>query len=564
MKNYYGIDFDKKRTELLSSKTAAPMIKEIVARADAALEKTYAALKFSDYMLFAETGDRKTFQLPFSERRNDCSYLSIAYWLSEDEKYKKPLEDLIFHICDEFTWCLPAHSLIWGTPTAEQILREVDLRQAETSRLLTDIYLLLGDKLHYLVKQRIEFEIRRRVFDSFKYKEFHWLKPSCKTNWAAVCAGGILNPLLLFGTKEQIDDILPALYEAIEHFLLGFGDDGCCMEGCSYWSFGFEYFVLFAKHIFEYTGGEVNYFAREKVKAIATFIQRARLTESTTVTFSDCNPGLSFSPGLLSFLKTVYPDDIKLPPLKYGTRIGNIYSMKELLWFISDYKEDALVDGASYFENAEWYISRYPKYSFAAKAGHNNEPHNHNDIGSFLVVTADEKMPLVDLGAGEYTAFTFDENHRYKMIEHASFGHSVPIINGKYQIEGEEYRATNVFATESSFSFDMEGAYESGLVKKLRRTFELSCDGITLCDRVEYSDATESITERFVSTVKPEMGDGSVKIGGVRMLYDKERYTPSLGIDSYVNHQVERVDIYLLDFTSKNERETEFRFEIAI
>ena len=268
MKNYYGIDFTKKRTELLSSRTAAPMIKEVVARADAALEKTYAALKFSDYMLFAETGDRKTFQLPFSERRNDCSYLSIAYWLSEDEKYKKPLEDLIFHICDEFTWCLPAHSLIWGTPTAEQILREVDLRQAETARLLTDIYLLLGDKLHYLVKQRIEFEIRRRVIDSFKYKEFHWLKPSCKTNWAAVCAGGILNPLLLFGTKEQIDEILPALYEAIEHFLLGFGDDGCCMEGCSYWSFGFEYFVLFAKHIFEYTGGEVNYFAREKVTVV--------------------------------------------------------------------------------------------------------------------------------------------------------------------------------------------------------------------------------------------------------------------------------------------------------
>ena len=51
--------------------------------------------------------------------------------------------------------------------------------------------------------------------------------------------------------------------------------------------------------------------------------------------------------------------------------------MKELLWLISDYKEDALVNGASYFENAEWYISRYPKYSFAAKAGHNGELHNH-------------------------------------------------------------------------------------------------------------------------------------------------------------------------------------------
>ena len=138
------------------------------------------------------------------------------------------------------------------------------------------------------------------------------------------------------------------------------------------------------------------------------------------------------------------------------------------------------------------------------------------------------------------------------------------IVNGKYQIEGEEYRAKNASATENSFSFDIEGAYESGLVKKLRRTFELASDGITLCDRVEYSDVTESITERFVSTMKPEMGDGFAKIGGVKLLYDKERYAPSLNIDSYINHNVERVDIYLLDFTAKKEKESEFGFEIII
>ena len=53
MRNYYGIDFKKKRAELLESSAAQPIISEVIAKADAAIEKIYDALKFSDYMIFA-------------------------------------------------------------------------------------------------------------------------------------------------------------------------------------------------------------------------------------------------------------------------------------------------------------------------------------------------------------------------------------------------------------------------------------------------------------------------------------------------------------------------------
>lgn len=565
MRNYYGIDFKKKRAELLESSAAQPIISEVIAKADAAIEKIYDALKFSDYMIFAETGDRKKYEIKYFERKNDLAYIADAYWLTEDEKYREPLENLIFHVCDEFSWCIPAHSLIYDGITAKGIIGEVDLFQAETGRLLTDIYVMLGDKLQDIVKQRIEYEVRRRVIKPFKYKEFHWSKPECKTNWAAVCAGGVLVSLLAFGTDEEIAEILPTLYSATEHFLEGFGDDGCCMEGASYWNYGFGYFVIFARFILEYTGGKVNYFERQKVKNIATSNYKSRLGKRGVVPFSDAIPRFTFSPGLYSYLKSLYPDDIKLPPMELRNIKGNIHSIKELLWLDTEYKAAEEEFDSVYFENAEWLIHRCEKYSFAAKAGHNNEPHNHNDVGSFAIVTADDKMPLADLGCAVYDAFTFIPEYRYKRVENASFGHSVPIINGKYQLFGAEYTAKNAKATDTTFSFDMEGAYEAGLVRKLNRTFELFDDRVILCDSVEYSDLTESITERFVSEIKPEIGDGYIDLGKLRVLFDKEKFTAGFTTDSYKSHfNSEIVTVYLIDLTPKTEKLTEFRFELTI
>ena len=65
----------------------------------------------------------------------------------------------------------------------------------------------------------------------------------------------------------------------------------------------------------------------------------------------------------------------------------------------------------------------------AAKGGNNGESHNHNDVGSFLYLAGDE-MLLTDLGAGEYTRDYFGEK-RYDILCNHSFGHSVPVIDGK-------------------------------------------------------------------------------------------------------------------------------------
>jgi catalase len=53
-------------------------------------------------------------------------------------------------------------------------------------------------------------------------------------------------------------------------------------------------------------------------------------------------------------------------------------------------------------ENAQWYMgSSKNGIGLAAKAGHNGEPHNHNDVGSFHIFK-NGKMTLADIGCGEY------------------------------------------------------------------------------------------------------------------------------------------------------------------
>lgn len=564
MKNYYGIDIEKQRERLNASPAARPMIEKIISEAKEAAEKEYLALKFSDYMIFAETGDRTVFEKKFESRKNDCAYLAIAYWLTQDEKYKKPLTDLIFHICDEFTWCLPAHSLIYEGITAPEMIEKIDLRQAETANLLTDIMAIVGDRLPDYAAQRVEYEIRRRIIKPICEQEFHWQKESCKTNWAAVCSGGVAAALLRYGTEEEINRAMPSLYTAIEHFLEGFNDDGCCMEGYGYWTFGFGFFVIFATLVREYTGGEVDYFKREKVKQIACFSSKARLGKTKVASFSDSPTDFFVCPGLMSYLKKLYGDCIKRPSLENKLKTsGNLYVIKDLLWFDADYKEDEFKNETYYLSGAQWFVKRTENYSFAAKAGHNDEPHNHNDIGSFIIVTPDEQMPLADFGSATYDAKTFDLKYRFKMVQNASFGHSLPIINGKYQKEGREFLAADVKANENSFSLDISKAYENGLIKSLYRSFELKEDRIILTDKADFSDKTETITERMVSWIKPEITDGCVKLGLVKILFDSSKFTVDFTEDSFKKiKNAPPSKIYLIDFVPKSKNENLFSFEI--
>ncbi len=99
----------------------------------------------------------------------------------------------------------------------------------------------------------------------------------------------------------------------------------------------------------------------------------------------------------------------------------------------------------------------------AAKGGHNDESHNHNDLGNYVVFYNGAPV-LIDVGSGTYTSKTFS-SRRYEIWYNRSDYHNVPTINGITQAPGREFEALEVFSKNSGsgvhFGLDLRKAYPS-------------------------------------------------------------------------------------------------------
>lgn len=428
--------------------------------------------------------------------------------------------------------------------------------------MFAEIMMCVGDKLPEYTKDRMNYEVNRRIINTFENGTMcHWEKT--RSNWVAVCGAGSAAAITCFGTEEQKEKYLPRYLGWLDTYLESIYEDGCCLEGNSYWGYGVEHFTILAELVRVLTDGKVNYFEKDKVRKLALFPQNVRMSDSKLVAFSDGGEVFKFKIGLICFFRKLY-NEVQLPELKYGTYYGNIHSVCELLWFDANYVEEPRRNNTFFYDEAQWYISRKEKYSFAAKGGHNDEPHNHNDLGGFMITCGDETF-ISDLGCGEYTKETFMAETRYNYIHNSSRGHSVPIINGEYQKEGVEYSVKNVKATDDSFELDIAGAYEKGLVEEVKRSFKLYSDKVVLKDNFKRTPETKTLTERIVSKIKPELKDGLVEYGIGRISYDAERYTARLSEDSFIAHNgVDVVNVYLVDFVAVNSEENEFVLEFII
>ncbi|MBQ6936963.1 MAG: heparinase II/III family protein [Clostridia bacterium] len=565
MKFYYGVNPSEKREMLIKSSVAKPFIDEIISSADVAIGEDNSAFKMSEYSLFYKTGNRTRFQKNYFDRRRKCSNIMFAYWLTQDEKYLEPLVDYITYICDEFTWCVPAHCDMPGS-SAQETIEWVDLFQAETARLFAEIVMCVGDKLPNYTRSRMEYEIRRRIFASLerniKESNKYWWE-NCKMNWATVCGAGCTMAALYFGTKEETQKYVSRFTQCLDSYLDGIENDGCCQEGMSYWNYGFGHFVILAEAVKVYSDGEIDYFKNPKVRELSLFPQRIRMSASKVASISDGRENYTFKIGLMSFLKSLY-GEILLPEIEYGIRSGSVDSVCELLWLDENYKSDKMTYETNYLSDSQWYVSRREKFSFAAKGGHNNEPHNHNDIGSFMINVGEESF-ISDLGCGEYVKETFKNETRYNFIQNSSRGHSVPIVNGGYQCFGAQFSSENAKASDSMFELDIQGAYESGSINRIRRQFMLDDNKVTLVDTFDFAPDTQSVTERFISKKEPLICDGHVDFGVGKIVYDKKRYIPSVSTEDFVLHNgVDIITVYIIDFAPALKEEKEFKFEFIV
>ena len=138
-----------------------------------------------------------------------------------------------------------------------------------------------------------------------------------------------------------------------------------------------------------------------------------------------------------------------------------------------------------YPETEFCYIKNSKDWFFAAKGGHNNESHNHNDIGTFILYKG--AVPVfVDAGVGTYTKKTFSDQ-RYTIWSMQSRWHNLPAINGKPQKNGAHYKASDIVVSDKgntrTFKLNIAGAYPSdACCESWIREYKLTDKSLTIVD----------------------------------------------------------------------------------
>ncbi len=503
-------------------------------------------LSFDLYKIFFETGSRLEYEEEYILHRKRLNAFVVMCLAGED--YIEELQNAIWTICDEFTWALPAH--LGGIPVAEHPIR-VDLFCAETALMLSETLSLLEDKLNPIVAERMRHELSRRVIEPYKAGTAHL---TLHANWAAVTVAGIAAAVLYLCSREEAESLIPGLISQMEVFLDSFCEDGCCLEGPLYWEYGFSHFCIFADLICHYTEGKIDLMQNEKVHQIALYRQKVSLGADKVIPFADSCHIYKFHIGLSHFLAKQYDDVLPIFEKNEVTfeedlrqRFGAL--TRDFYWYDETTAGKSLPDGKYAFADSMQFVFRKENFVFAVKGGHNEEPHNHNDLGSF-VFFADEAFLLDDPGWSEYVDGYFGPN-RYQNICASSLGHSVPIINGKAQIPGKEAKTALLKNTEDTVTLNCTAAYEETWI----RAFHISDNGVVITDTFEKN---ADVTERLVTRIKPEIKNNVVLIGQAEIIVEGAEFVAVTEQTFHPRKNIVAWDtadedlLYLIDFKVKD------------
>ena len=549
--------------KMADDKNYEGLISEMKCLYERCFSEEITALRYSDYIVFRENGSRREYERPYFKRRGCLLSSAILCMIYDDKKYLTSLCDTIWAIFDEYTWAVPAH--MWAAKGPDKPF--IDLFAAETGFALSEIYTILKDKLPDIIKERIILEIDRRIINPFIENFFHW--ETKETNWSAVCGGAVGSTFILM-RPEKFPIIEARIEKALDCFLKSYEEDGVCREGYGYWNYGFGYFVYYAELLHEFSNGEKTYFDSDKIKKIAEFQQKVFIQGNVTASFSDSTVKASFNIGLCHFLKAKY--DIALIDEGFRTNYENntgdpayrfAASLRNFVWFNPEYTGSSEDFNYYYLEKSNWYINKKENYAFAAKGGDNDEPHNQNDVGCFIISVNNEQL-ISDVGMGEYTLQYFREETRYKLICNSSRGHSVPIVNGNEQSAGKEFYGKILSADHENLEIEFAKAYDEPELKALNRKFLFNDNEIILKDEFIFEKNTSYI-ERFITKCEPKISDSSVIIKNLEIKFDKSRFTPSVNEEHFSSHDAKGDILYTIDFeciSKTDSKAAEFKFLI--
>ncbi len=521
-------------------------------RGEVALNYKWPSLLATRFLDYVRDGNRSRYQNIQRERRSKVLDLLLAECMEGAGRFLDQLVNGLWLILEESYWGVPAHLRMQaagnGLPdTAEPT---VDLFAAETSTLVAMVDYLMGDQLDTvspLIRPRIEREVDYRILTpNLERKDFSWMgyhshRNRRPNNWNPWICSNWLNSIFLIEPNDErrLDSICKVL-EVLDMFLDPYPRDGGCDEGPSYWNRAagtvYDCFELLEWG----TDGQFNMWDNPLIQEMGKFIYRVQIADDWMVNFAD-------APAV------VYPDSAVL--YRYGQAINDPDFMALGVWsahqqkritlsgsgvnvikqsimreirFIFAHKEIASAEAYqplpcdTYLPDIEVVVARDEARStkgfcISAKGGNNNESHNHNDIGHF-VVFLDGDPVLIDVGVGEYTAATFGPN-RYDIWTMRSDYHNLPTVGGVVQADGNQFKAENVtyYADDekASFKLDIARSYPSDSgIKSWVRTITLQRgENVQVDDAYELEAAVPSIQYTLMTASAVDLNqDGMIKL----------------------------------------------------
>jgi len=487
------------------------------------------------YLDFSKTGTRRRYESVLSSRRRRQSLLVLAECLENRGRFLPEIERTLRAFCEEKTWVLPAHDRSLANFQGKIV--EIDLASSATGFELALALNWLGEKLSPEVRNLVMANLERRVFQPFEgavrnqQPQLWWLTTT--NNWNAVCLANTTGAAMAAIADVDRRAFFAASAEHfIRNFLRGFTPDGYCSEGMGYWNYGFGHYVILSDILYRASGGKADLILDPTAAAPARFGYRMQIVNDIYPPFADCSFGSKPDRQLTAYLSRRLGFGLtELEDRYLGPKAGpsgslaglSVYGMPDAGGPPSakaDRLERTLRD---WFPDAGVLVARpsadrADDLAVALKGGHNAEHHNHNDVGSFLVVVGGEVV-LVDPGAEVYTARTFD-SRRYQSKLLNSYGHSVPVVAGQLQRPGADAKGTILraeFSDEADLiEMDMTSAYKVPELRSLKRKFVFrrgNGGSLTVTDSVEFS-SPQAFEEALV-TFSPwkRLTDNQLQIG---------------------------------------------------
>ena len=519
--------------ELKEYKVDERRVESVIEKAEGDLSAPIPALTLTLYRDYLENGSTTAYGTPYRRRMEMAMDLFVAEYVTDSGKYIDKLADVIWAMLDESTWVLPEHTV--HTPSTATQRHKVpgvvgdkyphglELGAAYRGALIALIHHFMKDKLDSispLISERIVYELKNRIIDVFLNHQFSWMGIAGNkvNNWCPwIVSNVLLTVSLVEEDMQKREKTVELALRYLDNFIAWYPDDGGCEEGPTYWNAGAACLFDCLELLDDMTNGYIDVFDDPFIKAMGEYPARVNICDNYFVNFADSRSTARFNAEMLQ---------------RYGKKCSSdiIYSLgfvmnKNNAWFDTSISYRTFRSLVTPLINSEGFEpcaaldtylphlkimalrdSEAPSEGmfFAMKGGNNNESHNHNDVGSFIVYRNGRPV-LIDAGVGVYTRQTFS-SERYKIWSMQSLYHNLPSFDGVGQMAGEKYASSNeIYDPERrSLTLELKDAYpsECGILSYVRRG-SLNDGVASVCESIRLSDE-QKIDFVFMTHTRPE------------------------------------------------------------